>query len=244
MRTKVINRFRKYALNLKEFRNLLKGEKMKKIFQVVVIMLMLFLGACLPAVTPAQQQVPQVQNTQSLQDTQSNINTAVVQTIQAQNQIEASVAQTMAAQFTPTPTATLLAIPTLTPFTISTPVTGPSSGGSGGGISSTRAKADYSCDIILLRPRAFAEFHRGQKFDIKMTVVNNGTRAWYQGFDLKYTGGPKMTTVTKVELPAMAPDARHEVVLDAIAPAERGVQTMTWAIEGRICFGYVTITVK
>jgi hypothetical protein len=246
MRTKVLNRFRKYALNLKEFRNLLKGEKMKKIIQVVVIVLamMLFLAACLPAVAPSQQQAPQVQNTQSLQDTQSNINTAVVQTIQAQNQIETSVAQTMAAQFTPTPTATLFSIPTLTPFAISTPTNRPSSGGSGGGISSTRAKADYSCDIILLRPRAFAEFHRGQKFDIKMTVVNNGARAWYQGFDLKYTGGPKMTTVTKVELPAMAPDARHEVILDAVAPDVRGDQTMTWAIEGRICFGYVTISVK
>ena len=215
---------------------------MKKTIQVVVIMLMLslFIGACLPATTQ-QQQAPQVQNTQqSLQDAPAQINTAVEQTIEAQNQIGTAVALTTEAQFTPTPTATLFTIPTLTPFAISTSTNRPS----GGGSSSAPVKADYSCDIILLRPRTYAEFHRGQKFDIKMTVVNNGTRAWYQGFDLKYVGGPQMTTVTRIELPAMAPNARHEVVLDAVVPDERGDLTMTWTVEGRICFGYVTITVK
>ena len=218
---------------------------MKKIFQAAISMLvmLLILGACTPTAAPGQQQAPQVQNTQSVQDSQSNINTAVVQTIEAQNQIVTAVASTSEAQFTPTPTATLLTIPTLTPFAISIPTNSPSSGGSGG-VSSTRAKANYSCDIILLRPRTYAEFHRGQKFDIKMTVVNNGARAWYQGFDLKYAGGSKFTPVTHVELPAMAPDARHEVVLDAVVPDERGNLTMTWTVEGRICFGYVTITVK
>jgi hypothetical protein len=215
---------------------------MKKIIQVAVIMLTIsvFIGACLPA-APSAQQAPQVQNTQSLQDSQSQINAAVAQTIEAQDQIETAVALTTEAQYTPTPTATEFSIPTLTPFVVSTPTNRPS-GGSGGG--SAPAKADYSCDIILLRPRAYAVFHRGQEFDIKMTVVNNGARAWYQGFDLKYAGGPKFSPVTHVELPAMAPNARHEVVLDAIAPAERGDQTMTWTVEGRICFGYVTIRVE
>jgi hypothetical protein len=172
-------------------------------------------------------------------DTQSQINTAVAQTIEAQNQIGTAVALTTEAQFTPTPTATPLTIPTLTPFVISTPTNRP--GGGGGGVP---AKADYSCDIIRLRPTAYAEFNRGQEFDIKMTVVNNGTRDWYQGFDLKYSGGAKMTSITRVELPAMAPGDKFEVVLDATAPTERGNQTMTWAVDGRICFGYVVITVK
>jgi hypothetical protein len=214
---------------------------MKKIIKVVAIMLVLslFIGACLPAATSGQQQVPQVQNTQSLQDAQSQINTAVAQTIEAQNQIGTAVALTSEAQFTPTPTETPFTIPTLTPFVISTPTNRPSSGGG-----SSPVKPEYSCDIIRLRPTAYAEFHRGQDFDIKMTVVNNGSRAWYQGFDLKYSGGAKMTTTTIVQLPAMAPGAQYEVVLDATAPSERGVQTMTWKIEGKLCFGYVTITVN
>jgi hypothetical protein len=240
---KVLTGVRKFFVNLMDLRILLKGEKMKKIIQVAVIMLTLslFLGACLPAATQGQQPAPQVQNTQSLPDTQSNVNTAVAQTIEAQSQIGTSVALTTEAQYTATPTATEFTIPTLTPFVISTPTNRPSSGGSG---SSAHAKADYSCDIILLRPRAYAEFHRGQKFDIKMTVVNNGARSWYQGFDLKYAGGSKFTPVTHVELPAMAPNARHEVILDAVVPDQRGDLTMTWTVEGRICFGYVTITVK
>jgi hypothetical protein len=210
---------------------------MKKTIKVTVIMLTLalFIGACLP--TPSDQ-TPQAGITPSL-DTQAQINTAVAQTIEAQNQIGTAVALTTEAQFTPTPTATPLTIPTLTPFVISTPTNRP--GGGGGGVP---AKADYSCDIIRLRPTAYAEFNRGQEFDIKMTVVNNGTRDWYQGFDLKYSGGAKMTSITTVELPAMDPGDQYEVVLDATAPTEKGDQTMTWAVQGRICFGYVVITVK
>jgi hypothetical protein len=215
-----------------------EGEKMKKIIQVAGIMLMLalFLSACLPESVSEQQQ--QIQNTPTL-DTQSQVNTAVAQTIEAQNQISTAVAWTTEAQYTATPTATLFTIPTVTPFVVSTPTTKPSGGGSG-----APAKADYACDIILVRPRAYTEINRGQDFDIKMTVVNQGTRAWYQGFDLKYAGGSKMTSVTQVELPAMASGARKEIILDATAPSTRGDHTMTWTVEGRICFGYVTITVK
>jgi hypothetical protein len=215
---------------------------MKKIIQVAVIIAVfsLFLGACLPAAVPAQQG-QQAQNTQSSAPA-GQVNTAVAQTIEAQNQIANAVALTTAAQYTATPTATPFTIPTLTPFAISTPTNSPSTGGGGGG--SSPAKPEYACDVIRLRPTAYAEFHRGQKFDIKMTVVNTGTRSWYQGFDVKYSGGDKMTTVTRIELPAMKPGAKHEIVLDAVAPDSRGDKTMTWAVQGRICFGYVTITVK
>jgi hypothetical protein len=208
---------------------------MKKQFQAAIIMMVfaLFMGACQPADIVSAQQNP----TQSV-DTQSQINTAVAQTIEAQNQIGTAVALTTEAQYTATPTATLAIIPSLTPFAILTPTSKPSSGGG------APAKALYSCDVIRLRPTAYAEYNRGQDFYIKMTVVNNGTRAWYEGFDIKYTGGPQMSAITRVQLPAMAPGDQHEVVLEAAAPSERGVQTMTWAVDGRLCFGYVTITVK
>lgn len=212
---------------------------MKKVIQVAVIMLVLasFIGACVP--TAPVQQEQQVQNTPAL-DTQSQINTAVAQTIEAQNQIGTAVALTTESQYTATPTATPFTIPTLTPFVVLTPTTRPSSG-SGGGVP---AKATYSCDIIRLRPVAFSEYHRGQGFDVRMTVVNNGTQSWYQGFDLKYSGGTVMTTTTHIELPAMDPGDRYEMVLDATAPAEYGQHTMTWMVEGQLCFGYVTIVVN
>jgi hypothetical protein len=212
---------------------------MKKTTQIAIIMLTLalFIGACQPVAASAQQ-APQAQSTQSL-DTQSQINTAVAQTIEVQNQIGTSVALTTEAQFTSTPTATAITIPTLTPFVVLTPTNRPS-GGSGG----VPPKAEYACDIIRLRPTAYTEINRGQEFDIKMTVVNTGTREWYEGFDLSYSGGAQMTDVTRIELPFMAPDDQYEVILDAIAPTEVGNQTMTWKVQGQICFGYVVITVK
>jgi hypothetical protein len=196
---------------------------MNKSIQMMAIMLSfaLFIGACQPVDASAQS--AQAQATASL-DTQSQIGTAVALTTEA--------------QFTATPTATLFSIPTLTPFVVSTPTIVPSSGGS------VPVKAKYSCDIIHLRPTAYSEYNHGQKFDIKMTVVNNGTRDWYEGFDLKYSGGAQMTSVTRVQLPAMAPDEQFEVVLDAVAPKEKGTQVMTWRVDGPTCFGYVVITVK
>lgn len=206
---------------------------MKPSIQAIITLftLALFLGACLPA-TPGGQDP-----TQTPQDVQSQVETAVAQTIEAQNQVGTFVAQTLAAQATATFTVTPFTIPTLTPFIIPTSTNRPS----GGGVPS---KPEYSCDVIRLRPTAYTEINRGQKFDIKMTIVNNGTRSWYAGYDYKYSGGAQMTTTTFVELPAMAPGDQYQVVLDAVAPAERGNQTMTWMVQGQLCFGYVVITVK
>ncbi len=206
---------------------------------VTLLTLALFLGACLPA-APAQEN-PQIQNTQSLLDVQSQVETAVAQTIEAQNQIGTFVAQTIEAQATATFTSTPISFPTLTPFVFATPTIRPSSGGGSSGSSS---KKTFSCDVIHLRPTAYAEFNRGQNFDIKMTVVNNGTATWPAGYDYKYSGGALMTTTTVVELPEMKPNDQYTVVLDANAPMEYGNQAMTWMVSGQLCFGYVVITVK
>jgi hypothetical protein len=208
---------------------------MNKSIQVAAIMLgfALFIGACQPAVASARQG----QATSTL-DTQSQINTAVAQTIEAQNQIGTAVALTTEAQFTATFTPAPVTIPTLTPFVVLTPTTIPGTG------RTATAEPKYSCDIIRLRPTAYSEYNRGQKFDIKMTVVNTGTRGWYEGFDLKYSGGTQMSSVTRVQLPAMKPGDKYEMILDAVAPMEKGNHTMTWRVDGPSCFGYVVITVK
>ena len=77
-----------------------------------------------------------------------------------------------------------------------------------------------------------------------MTVVNNGTESWPSGYDYKYTGGTQMTTTTIVELPPLKPGDQYEVVLDATAPSEYGNHTMTWMVQGQLCYGYVVITVN
>lgn len=215
---------------------------MKKIIQMAVIMLTLalFIGACLPAAS--DQQDPQAQNTQSLQDTQSQIGTAVAQTIEAQNQIGTFVALTTEAQATATFTPTPITIPTLTPLVILTSTSRPSSGGSGGSVSP--GTYEYSCDIYNRRPRDNSEFLHGQDFDIKWTIENTGTKSWEAGMDVKYFSGPQMTSVTLVEIPVvMKPNDTYTIVLDATAPQELGFQVMTWTVQGQLCYPYVAIMV-
>jgi hypothetical protein len=205
-----------------------------------MLTLALSIGACLPAASGQQNQ--QVQNTQSLQDTESQISTAVAQTIEAQNQIGTFVALTTEAQATPTFTATPITIPTLTPFVIPTSTTRPSTGGSGGG--SSPAKYEYACDIINRRPLDNSEILHGQNFDIKWTIKNTGTKAWDAGLDVKYFSGPQMTSVTLIEIPIkMKPNDTYDIVLDATAPEKLGFQVMTWTVQGQLCYPYVALMV-
>ena len=203
----------------------------------VFVTLALILTACLPGQSPV--------------DIQSQVNTAVAQTLEARQQIEDSVAQTVAAQnllFTPTaestqpPTNTPLAFPTLTaiiPTVTVFPVNPPSSGGG------TSYQADYACDIINSKPRDNTEYNKGAKFDIKWTIVNTGKKTWEAGYDVKYFSGPKMTNLTVVEIPVeMKPNAKYEINLDAVVPDEKGFQVMTWTVQGQLCYPYTAIIVK
>lgn len=204
----------------------------------VFVTLALILTACLPGQSP--------------EDVQSQIDTAVAQTLEARQQVEDSVAQTAAAQsplFTPTtevtqtPTNNPLVFPTLTaiiPTVTALPVDPPSSGGGG-----TVYKPDYACDIINSKPRDNTEYNKGAKFDIKWTIVNTGTKTWDAGYDVKYFSGPKMTSLTFVEIPKeMKPNATYEINLDAVVPDAKGFQVMTWTVQGQLCYPYTAIIVK
>jgi Ig-like domain from next to BRCA1 gene len=207
----------------------------KSLFLLVAITLVL--AAC---GTPAQ----------STEDVQARIETSVALTVAARDQIAESVAQTVAAQ-NPTPTL----VPTFTPIS-SIPTVAPTlppiiptftpfataviSGGGGGGSTT----GFYSCDIIRRRPFDNTEYNRGDEFDIKWTIINNGTKTLPAGLDLKYFSGPKMTTATIVELPELKPDEQFSVAFDATAPSQRGFQVMTWMVQGQLCYPYTAIVVK
>ena len=209
-----------------------------------LIVLAFLVASCLPGQSP--------------EEVQAQINTAVAQTMSAQQQIEESVALTVQAQSplatptlveadtTETPTSTPLAFPTLTPLAFTfTPLPPPSSGGGGGTVS----KRDYSCDIAGRRPFDNTEFNPGDDFDIKWTIINTGTKTWDPGFDVKYFSGPNMSGFTLVEIPVeMKPNAQYQIVMDGTAPAEKGFQVMTWTVSGngtaQLCYPYVAIIVK
>jgi hypothetical protein len=205
---------------------------------ILSIALVFLVAACAPGQSP--------------EEVQAQIDAAVAQTVAAQNQIDEAVAQTVAAQqalatptMTPTPTSTPFTgpptltpvIPTVTPFSVNPP-----SGSSGSG--GAPAAADYSCDVIHARPYDNTEIHHGDGFDIKWTILNTGTKTWPAGYDVKYYSGPLMTTTTIIQLPEMKPKDQYNIVMDAFAPNDLGFQVMTWVVQGRLCFPYTAIIVK
>lgn len=205
---------------------------------ITIIILVALLAGCAPSPSPV--------------DIQAQVDAAVAQTMEAQQQVEEMVAQTLAAQV-PAATATVDALPTSAPTIVptftalvlptDTPVAIAPPANTGGG--SAPIQADYSCGVINRRPNDKTEIHHGDSFDIKWTIVNTGKKTWDAGMDLSYSSGPIMTSVTVVEIPViMKPGDTYQIVLDAVAPAEKGSQIMIWAVQGQLCFPYTAIIVK
>jgi len=204
----------------------------------VVLVIGGLLAACAPGQSPEQ--------------IQAQVQTGVAMTMQVQNQIGTSVALTVESRSVrPLGTATSAAtnipavMPTLTPIlsTATAFVVAPPAYSSGSGGSS--AKPDYNCDPdISKRPWDNEVFSHGNKFDVKWTILNNGSKTWAAGKDLTYFSGPKMTTASFVQLPQVKPGGSFSVVFDAKAPTTPGHYVMTWKLEGGFCWPYVAINVK
>jgi hypothetical protein len=202
----------------------------------ILVALVFLVTACLPG-----------QNTQELG---SRVNTAVAETMAVEDRISNSVEGTVAAQsslasptaetvdtaltFTETPTATPtpFTIDTFTPFPVNPTAT------------RVYIQAKYSCSVINRRPFDLSEYNPGDKFDIKWTIVNTGSKSWVAGIDVKYVSGPKMSA-TRVQIPkALNPNDSYTIVMDGVAPNKKGRQVMTFAVDGPMCFPYVAIIVK
>jgi len=212
---------------------------MNKIMRQVLfttIPILVLLAACAPA--PAPTPDPTLINSQ--------IATSVALTVASQN-LDTAEAQPVATE-TPLPTATLVVVdtPTLvppldTPTALPLPTTG-SSGGGGGG--STTSNTGYSCEGISRKPADNTSFKPGEKFDIKWTIHNNGTKTLNAGLDLKYSNGDKLMADKVVELPELKPGAEYVVNFDAVAPDKPGNYTMVYVVEGGLCYPYTAILVE
>lgn len=178
---------------------------------------------------------------------------------QVRHEIATAVALTVAAQSTATststttPTGTALVVPTLTPIipTVTpivviptvTPIVvipSPSKSASGGGSS----KPDYDCEVTSRRPFDNSEMAKGDKFDIKWTIINTGRKTIPDGTDVTHSSGPQLSTVSAVELPELKPGNSYTIVMDAFAPTEKGRYVSTWVVQGQLCYLYVAIIVK
>jgi len=216
---------------------------LRLIFALLVIAL---LAACAPGEEPP-----------SPEEIEAAINTAVAQTMEAEEQIAASVEMTVAARETEAaqalPTATLVPpepLPTLTPILpTATPfaVVPPSGGGGGSGGSATY---EYSCDIIRQRPRDGTEFLRTHTFDVSFVILNNGTATWPAGKDVVLLGDPGGALPIApgslvLQLGEMKPGDTSAVIgpFDAVASDTPGKYVIDFKVEGGFCYPYVSYTV-
>lgn len=184
---------------------------------------------------------------------EARIQTAIAQTMQVQEQVARNVEGTltsMAPLATPTPdvpdvptsTATLerIIIDTDTPFPLPVfPTDTPAPP------AAAKTQPPYSCYINTTKPKSGQEMGPGNTFEIVMFVVNTGTATWHSGVDVKHAGGSKLTGPSRVEIGVpMAPGDQFKISLTGKAPANNGTYYMSWAVEGPMCFGNVTIVVK
>jgi len=193
--------------------------------------------------------LPQQQATQDPADAANQVATAVALTVAAMN-AQTEAAQPLATNTTlPTQTEAVPAtetpiIPTATPFVIVPPTATVVVSGGGGGVT---VKPALDCTPILNKPRDNTVFKKNDTFDIKWTIVNTGTKTIPAKLDVKYFSGPKMMedpTDTLRELPEIKPGDSTEIIIDAIAPAEKGFHVMTWVVEGNMCYPYIAIIVE
>ena len=212
----------------------------KKNILLGAMTVVVLLSACQPAPAP----------TQDAGDVENQVATIVALTVAAQNaQTQAAVSPTPEATNTTLPTQTEVGVPsptllaTSTALPTATVIVLPtsSSGGGGGG---TTTQREYSCDTIRRRPLDNTSYRPGDKFDIKWTIVNTGTKTMVAGLDLKFNSGTQMTNRTRVELPELKPGAQFAVDFDAVAPNKEGTYVMTFLVEGGLCYPYVAIIVE
>jgi len=212
--------------------------KKRLLFSALTVMVLL--SACLPAPQP----------TQDPADVAKQVATAVALTVAA------AQAQTEAAQPVPTnttlPTQTDSAppsptpiVPSATPFVIVPPTSTLAPSGGGGGAPAPKPALD--CTPVNNKPRDNTVFKKGEEFDIRWTIVNTGTKTIPAKLDVKYFSGPKLMKVaadTFRELPEIKPGKSAEIIIDAVAPVEKGFHVMTWVVEGNLCYPYIAIIVE
>jgi hypothetical protein len=194
----------------------------------LAIALVAGLVACSPGLSPAQVQALVETSVVGTVGAQNQMGTAVALTVSALAPAASAPAASAAASPPPLslPTATAAA-PTVTPFTLPTSA-------------AQSKKPTYACDISQ-RPFDETAYKPGDPFDIKWTITNTGTKTWAAGLDFKYSSGTLLTSSTSFTLPAMKPNDKFSVSVDANAPIEKGRYVMTWIVEGRICSTSVVI---
>jgi hypothetical protein len=199
---------------------------------LVALALAAFLAACTAQPNPQQVQLL--------------VQTSVASTVEAQNQVGTFVAQTVEAQQpAATETATIMLTPS--PFPTLTPVipliaTSTSAGGGSGGGGGVPSPLAYSCGQEDWRPLDYTVFAPGDHFNVKWTLLNNGTQRWCEGSSC--SGGPDLTFqygtnflaaalgTGPIQANSLKPGQTEAFgPYGGIAPSKPGTYAMYWKLE-------------
>lgn len=222
---------------------------------IILLTMALMLSACLPSQTPI--------------DVQSQVNTAVAQTMQANKNIEESVNQTLTAQAplsTPTAAFTATLVPTLAPINIITDTPAPlptntaslssssgsGNGGGGGSGNSGSTGSAYSCAVVAQKPHDGTTFKSGDSFDVTWTIKNTGTVTWEADWDFEYKGGTDMSPtgdflIGKQVKPGQTISIVVEIEAPVVAYKDSGtIFVMTWSLNkgDHFCMPFIAIKVN
>lgn len=187
------------------------------------------------------------------QDTANQIATVVAMTISAagtQTQAAQPIATntTLPTQTDSAPPTETPFVPSATPFVLAPPTATLVVGGGGGGGGSAPPAQPYQCTPILNKPRDLTVFKKGNEFDIKWTIVNTGTKTIPAKHDIKYFSGTKLMKDPSDTFREFGVDLKPgksvTIIIDAVAPAEKGKHVMTWVVEGNMCYPYIAIVVE
>lgn len=211
----------------------MKQSAKKIVFTALTVVFLL--AACAPAQVATPNPV----------DVANQVSTSVALTVASQNLETAEAAPEATSTPLPTDVPAVVDTPTLvgptaTALVLASPTSVPVTGGGGVSI----PKSEFSCDVIHQRPFDNSIFKPGDKFDIKWTIVNTGTKNMRDGLDLKFNSGTQMTSVTSLELPGLKPKEQYALELDAVAPNKQGTYVMTFIVEGGLCYPYIVIKVE
>ncbi len=203
---------------------------------LVALTMAALVAACTPAPTTNPEQVV------------AQVATSVAATVQSQNDMAASVAQTMTAQ-APLPSATAsvtpipldlptvdLSLATVTPFVV-VPPSNTTSGGGG----SDPAPAQYACSWREVKPRHNV-FNGGVTVDVQWVITNTGTKNWGKP-DLNYVSGTKMSSFLGMELPPTDPGDSVTVNFEATTPTHKGLYGMQFRVQGGLCWPALNLQV-
>jgi hypothetical protein len=114
-----------------------------------------------------------------------------------------------------------------------------------------KTQTSGTCQIVSSAPTAGTAYNSKEPFDTRWKVKNISGKTWSSdSVDVRYKSGTKWfeNGVTTYDLPAdVADGGTYELILDSIAPTDKGSYSMTWEIAGGgsvLCIMTASITVK